>query len=287
MNPTILLLGCGYTLSRLAEILPQGMTIATASREESCAALSARAIPVLQVDLRDSGALADAVARFPTLHTIIDSVPPLGGRPGSSDQDPLRGSREVARAIAAAPSLTRLISLSTTGVYGGRDGEWVDESSPLNAFEPRSIARVAVEEFYRTLPIATTIFRISGIYGSDRNMLHSLRRGDLFLVNGGTRWSNRIHVDDLVEALRRAVLSTAPLPPVLNVSDDVPAPLSEVVHYLSSKYGLPPPPSVTEEEAREKRAFTFLTNQRVSNALLKRTFNLALKYPSYREGLVE
>ena len=74
---------------------------------------------------------------------------------------------------------------------------------------------------------------------------------------------------------------------IYNVCDDEAAPPEAVVAYAAELLGLPPPPLVPFEEAglsAMARSF-YDDNKRVSNARIKSELGVALRYPTYREGL--
>ena len=83
--------------------------------------------------------------------------------------------------IAAAPSIGWIGYLSTVGVYGDRDGAWVDEDTPTQAGSARSRRRVAAEEAWRAFGDRehkrVQIFRLAGIYGPGRSAIDRLRAG--------------------------------------------------------------------------------------------------------------
>ena len=72
-----------------------------------------------------------------------------------------------------------------------------------------------------------------------------------------------------------------------NVADDYPAPPDEVIAYAAELARLPIPPAVPFEEADltpMARSF-YEGNRRISNALIKSELGVALRYPTYRDGL--
>ncbi len=74
---------------------------------------------------------------------------------------------------------------------------------------------------------------------------------------------------------------------VFNVCDDSPAAQHDVVAYACELLGDEPPPMVSFADADLSdmaRSF-YADNRRVRNDHLKSTFGLALRYPTYREGL--
>src|SRR5215469_2578974 len=65
--------------------------------------------------------------------------------------------------IASLKGLQWLGYLSTTGVYGTRGGDWVDESSQCRPTSARAKRRVAAEHGW--LGLGAHVFRLAGIYG--------------------------------------------------------------------------------------------------------------------------
>ena len=65
--------------------------------------------------------------------------------------------------------------LSTTGVYGDRGGDWVDEDSPLEPNTARGQRRLEAERSWLKLHsdfgLPVHLFRLAGIYGPGRNQL--------------------------------------------------------------------------------------------------------------------
>ena len=135
----------------------------------------------------------------------------------------------------------------------------------------------------RGLPLA--IFRLAGIYGPGRNALVNLAEGRAHRIVKPGQVFNRIHVDDIVAALTAAVARNAA--GIFNVADDEPAPPQDVVAYAARLMGVDPPPEIAFDEADLSpmaRSF-YGDNKRVANAPIKQELGIALRYPTYREGL--
>lgn len=185
--------------------------------------------------------------------------------------------------------LSRVVYLSTVGVYGDTGGGWVDEASPLLANTPRALARVAAEgdwlAFGREIGVAVDILRLGGIYGPGRGAFDRLREGTARRVVKPGQVFNRIHVDDIAAAVERVVAVGRP-GGVYNVVDGAPSPPQDVIVYAANLLGLPPPP----EEAYETAGLTGMArsfydeNRRVRGDRL-RELGWSPLYPSYREGL--
>jgi nucleoside-diphosphate-sugar epimerase len=286
--PTTLLLGGGYTLQLVATKIPHGSFVITSRSAEQCEHWRARGWEACQVAIDDPATLERLFAQYPTLRVLVDSVPPL--RTVSDDAEGAeRGVQCVVRALAAS-SIERIVYLSTTGVFGIRDGSWVDESTPPAPWNSQGRARQRSEDVYAQAArvgrrLAFTALRLPAIYGADRGVAVSLRSGTYSIVGDGSQWTNRIHVEDLAEVIVRCVAYMGVLPPVMCVSDDCPTQAREVVAYLCEREGLAWPPSVAPDEVLRRGAYTMLSNQRVRNALMKSVLGVSLRYPSYREGM--
>lgn len=265
-----LLLGCGYTLERVATLLPPDSVVGTTRSGARAESLRSRGIAVEVV----SGArdLEQLLSKYGKITTIVDSIPVEGG---------LLHAPIVSEVLKGIERTPHLIYLSTTGVYGTRDGSWVTEETGRSPKDPRASARCAEEDGFSCLS-SVAILRIAGIYGPGRNVLESLRGGRYPRVEGN-RWTNRIHVEDLARIIAKVIEKRAC--GIFNVADDLPAQSEEVVRYGCELLGIDPPKAITREEALKRGMFTLLGDQRVSNRRLKETLNYSLLYPSYQEGL--
>ena len=192
--------------------------------------------------------------------------------------------------IAAVPNLAWLGYLSTTGVYGDRDGGWVDEASELRPSGERGRRRVAAEAawlaFWRDRQVPVHVFRLAGIYGSGRSPFDVLRAGKARRIDKPGQLFSRIHVDDLAGVLLASIARPRP-GAIYNVCDDEPASSAEVIAHAAALLGMPAPPLVpfdTGDLSPMARSF-YADNKRVSNALIKRELRVQLRYPNYRAGL--
>ncbi|MEO9527662.1 SDR family oxidoreductase [Roseibium sp.] len=181
--------------------------------------------------------------------------------------------------------------LSTVGVYGNHDGEWVDEDTPCKPVSRRSVQRVAAEqawlEFARANGLPVQIFRLSGIYGPGRNAFENFRKGTARRLIKPGQVFNRIHAADIAGALEAAMAQ--PSTRIFNVTDDEPAPPQDVVAFAAKLLGVAPPPEIPFETADLSpmaRSF-YGENKRVSNRRLKDELGYAFRYPDYRVALRE
>lgn len=174
--------------------------------------------------------------------------------------------------------------LSTTGVYGNRDGGWVFEDSARLPTSAEGRRRVVAEDQWLTK--GAHVFRLPGLYGPGRNVLMRLRDGTAtYIVKPGHVFS-RLHHDDCASALMASLARPRP-GGVYNLCDDEPAPAGEVMAWAAAEFGLALPPQTAWDDAASSptmRRF-YLDNKRVSNALAKAELGWRPRYPTYREGL--
>jgi nucleoside-diphosphate-sugar epimerase len=258
----LLCFGLGYTARALARRLGPEWTIVATTRGDDG--------PVLP-----GGGFAGVT------HILV-SIPP--GAAG----DPVLDAH--GNEIAALKELSWLGYLSTTGVYGTRDGGWVDETSALLPTGARGAARVAAENawlcLWRERGVPVHVFRLAGIYGPGRSAFDVLRAGTAKRIDAGSQVFSRVHVDDIAAALLASIARQRP-GAIYNVCDDEPAAQEAVIAHAARLLGLEPPPLVPLAEASLSpmaRSF-YADNKRLSNALIKRELGVTLAYPSYREGL--
>ena len=185
------------------------------------------------------------------------------------------------------PHLKWVGYLSTTSVYGDHQGAWVTEESPLRPSSSRAQQRLLAENQWRSvLGCPLHIFRLSGIYGPGRSVLDSIRAGTAQRVDKPGHVFSRIHVDDIVRVLKASM--AAPRPgEIYNLADDEPAASSDVVACGCALLKVAPPPLIPFAEASLSpmmRAF-YADHKRVDNAKMKKSFDIDLKYPTYRDGL--
>lgn len=269
--------GLGFSAQALAARLkPQGFAIAGTCRSDAKAAtLRAKGIEA-HVFTGDEPLAASALTG--TTHLLI-SVPP------DEQGDPV--FRIEAPAIAHLASGIRWAGyLSTTGVYGDRAGEWVDETSPLLPTTTRGQRRLLAEQQWASLGLPLHIFRLAGIYGPGRNQLVSVANGTARRIVKPGQVFSRIHVEDIAAVLAASMAQPNP-GSAYNVCDDEPSPPQDVVAFAAALLHRPPPPEIAFEDADLSpmaRSF-YEDSKRVSNRRLHEELGVTLRYPTYREGL--
>jgi nucleoside-diphosphate-sugar epimerase len=130
------------------------------------------------------------------------------------------------------------------------------------------------------------IFRLAGIYGPGRSALDSVRAGIARRLLKPGHVFNRVHVDDIVQTVLASMAKPAP-GTIYNIADDEPCASHEVIAEACSLLDVPPPPLISIDEANLApitQSF-YSDNKRVSNTRIKESLGVALKYPTFRDGL--
>ena len=275
--------GFGYSAGVLADrLMAEGWQVTGTCRcEDKAGVLSERGItPVLFDATAPISAIADHLRPGTR---VLSSIPP------DSDGDPVirfHGEDLAER----AGTLPWVGYLSTTGVYGDRGGDWVDETSSCRPATERGRLRLRAElqwnrlYAHRTLPVHR--FRLAGIYGPGRNPLTRVTQGKARRIEKAGQVFSRIHVDDIARILLASMARPGP-GRAYNVCDDMAAPPQDVIAHAAELLHLPVPPAIAFEEAglSGMAASFYAESKRVRNERVKRELGVELTYPTYKEGL--
>jgi len=283
-KPHLFCFGLGYSALALARaLLDQGWAV-TGTCRDIANAQEARDLGVEIVIFDRARPIADLDRRLAAATHLLSSVPP------DEKGDPVLDVHGDAIAKAAnaetAGRLKWIGYLSTTGVYGDRQGGWVDEASALTPTGERGKRRLTAETAWLELPQPAHLFRLAGIYGPGRSALETVRSGKARRVIKPGQVFSRIHRDDIVQVLLASI--THPNPgAAYNLCDDDPADPAVVITHACKLLNVPPPPEVPFEEAELSpmaRSF-YGDSKRVRNDRIKQELGVVLKYPDYRTGL--
>ena len=179
--------------------------------------------------------------------------------------------------------------LSATSVYGNHNGEWVDENSETKPTSPNGVDRLKVEKEWMQLAskfdLPFQIFRLSGIYSNQFNILKRLKSGEAKIINKKNHFFSRIHVEDIANVLFSS-LNNFKKKEIYNISDNLPASAEEVAMYGVKLLGIDKPKTIEINEIESEMLKNFYKDsKKVDNKKMKEFFNHKLKYPTYVEGL--
>jgi len=287
-RPTLLIVGCGDVGLRVVKLLRGHWRLLalTSSRERVDELRAAGAVPLLgnldqPATLARLAGLADAV-----LHL---APPPSQGRTDSR-------TANLLRALALKGRVRRIVYASTSGVYGDCAGERFAETRRVNPATERAQRRVDAEARLRwhgrAHGVRVSILRVPGIYAGDRAGGHPrerLARGTPVLAAADDVYTNHIHADDLARACVAALGRGLPQR-IVHACDDTELKMGDYFDLAADLCGLPRPPRITREQAREQMSAVQLSfmseSRRLANDRLKKELRLTLRYPTVADGLI-
>lgn len=281
----VCIVGCGKLGRALAQhYLSQGATVWGVVRSgESARLLEAEGIRPLCADLAQLSSLSPMPMKGAVVHYL---APP----PGEGESDPLL--RHFLTMLHGEQLPSKLILLSTTAVYGDCQGEWINETRPANPQTARGKRRLDAERVAQSWSAQTgvplVILRVGGIYGPGRLPLARLKQGLPILNEAESPFTNRIHEADLAQICLTAE-ARGPVGAIYNVSDGHPSTMSHYFKAVAEACGLPQPPEVSLEEAKEVMSAGMLSyleeSRRLENTRLLADLGVSLKYPDLEAGL--
>lgn len=286
----MLIIGAGYTGMRLATRARElGWEVVGTSRSpETLAALEAIGAKGLTLELLGEGFEALAAHLGPEVD-VIYSAPTLFTQhePELPHLKPMRSLLSLLRRQGAR----RLIYLSSTSVYGDHHGAWVDEQTVVKPVSALGMMRreLELEAMSAAAHFPVNVARIVGIYGPGRTLLDYLTKGRYTLVDGGYKRTNRVHVDDLVEAIL-AMCARAPRQGsrIFNVADGRPLMVRELVSFLVERLGIDwPREEALEDYARRagpNAAARWESEYLCRNLRLSQELGVVPRYPTAIDG---
>lgn len=267
MSLPVVILGCGYTGSRLAlRLAARNIPVLAAGR-------SFRHLPPrpdirrLEADFGRAEDLQTLASALPDEFLLVHSIPVL--------EDRRDATRQVLEALG--DRARRIVYLSTTAVYGSHTG--VDEATPPDPQTPEARLRREAETAVLSAPCPSIVLRPAAIYGPGRGVHVSIPAGRYRLAGDGSAWVSRIHVDDLAALVEAALFSR--VGGAWPVADEEPARQRDIAAFVCRLLGCPMPACAPAEQLHR----TLRANRRVDGRAIFRLHGLALRYPTYRTGI--
>lgn len=192
--------------------------------------------------------------------------------------------------LISLPNLEWVGVLSSTGVYGDHQGDWVTEESPCHPSSLRAQARLKSEQHWLDLwkkyHLPVHIFRLSGIYGVGKSLIDSVREGTAKRIHKpGVKFS-RIHLEDIITVLKASMAHPNP-GGIYNLADDLPIETEEIIKWICETYDLPLPPetNLADPHVSPMLCEFYKDKKRVCNMKIRQELGITLKYPTFKEGL--
>jgi len=273
----VLIAGCGYVGTRLAEFLAKDGAEVFALRRSDVA-----------MPAGVTGVCAD-LGNIASLGAVPDGLTSIVYCAGASRSDEeayrkayIDGPENLIRALRERAELPRnFLFCSSTAVYGQARGEWVDEESPTLPSRWNGELLLTAERLVHASLTSSVVVRLGGIYGPGRTRLvEQVRRGEA-RIPLQEHFTNRIHRDDAAGMLAH-LLKAEPKERCYLGVDDEPASLADVLRHLARRLNVEEPPLAEPGAPSQRRA----GSKRCRNARL-RAEGYSFRYPSFREGYAE
>jgi nucleoside-diphosphate-sugar epimerase len=266
VNPAVLLVGVGYLGQRFIRN-QEGKNITGLTRAD--------------FDLDSGGALP---TKLTTPYAVLYTVPPSSEFSADVRLERLLGELE--------PTPDRFVYISTTGVYGNRDGERVDENSSVNPETDRAGLRVAAEDYLLSWGTSqnceVVVLRVPGIYGPGRLGVDRLHQGATVIREGESGPGNRIHVDDLVTCCAAALSPDSPAG-IYNVGDGNHRSSTWFTTEIARQCGLPEPRAISmadaEKEFSPMRMSFVRESRKVDTQKMRNVLGVIPEYADAADGI--
>ena len=293
----ILFAGCGdiglRTITKLQAVDSDPMWQVLAMRRNQ--AKLPKGIDSVVGDVRDSDGLWKLLEDKGIYALVVTLTPSDMSDEGYRDSYVMAAQSIKAAVEKCSQPPSLIIWVSSTGVYGQSEGEWVDELAEASPTSFRGKRLLEAERIIDSLSVASVVVRFSGIYGPGRNrLINQVKRGELASELPVT-WTNRIHAEDcagVIAYLLGKFSRGKCLEKGYIATDNEPVPAHEMQHWLANEMGLEPGDnSKGSEYSSSKNNSSEITqpikpragSRRCSNQrLLKSGYEFL--YPTYREG---
>jgi len=280
----IIIAGCGYVGKKLAHALNDDNKITTLVRSNENFYLLNQLYETYQIDLDENNTMPD----MDTLNShVIYLIPPSNKFINDNRINHFLASLDTSK----PPK--QIVLISTTGVYGDCSDNWIDESRAANPDTERGYRRLSVENqlqaFCEKQGIQYIILRVPGIYGPDKLPLQRLLDHKPILKLSESPWSNRIHVDDLIQACICSIDYSGDHH-IFNISDNEPSSMSDYFIQVARSRGIEEPPQLSMNECKKLFSDNMMSylreSKKIDNSLMTRELGVNLQYPTLKEGLL-
>ncbi|AUT01764.1 NAD(P)-dependent oxidoreductase [Nostoc sp. CENA543] len=235
----IVIIGCGYVGLAVAKYWRQNSSFnitVTTTTPERVSSLESIADKVIVTTGDDLEGLKSATENQ---DVVLLTVAPKGGI--RYQETYLNTAQNLVTVLQQNSTVKQLIYTSTFSIYGDRNGEWVDEDTPLQPTTSKGEILQATEEALlqgASDKLRVCILRLAGIYGDGRELIKIFSRfaGKTRAGSGG-EIANWIHLDDIVSAIE--FVRNQQLQGVFNLLNDANITNKELLDTLLSKYNLP------------------------------------------------
>jgi nucleoside-diphosphate-sugar epimerase len=286
---SVLIFGCGYIGTALAEVLlAAGTRVGALTRNvENAARLRELGVHEVIVADLDSEAWHDEFSG--AYESVVNCVSSAGGGIDGYRKSYLEGQRSVLK-WTKGRGIQSYLYTSSTSVYPQDGGVRVDETADTT--DAPLTGQLLCESERLLASAADTVgawyvLRLAGIYGPRRHyLLDLLRSGESVIPGAGDYFLNLIHRDDVVTAICTTLsCHQAEKSGIYNLSDDHPATKAVLAAWLAEQLGQVTPRFDPEHVSpRLQRRGGRMPSRQISSTKLRETFGWSPQYEDFRAG---
>ena len=239
----IAIIGCGYVGTALARYWHQqkGYSVtATTTRQERVTELESVATEIVVMKGEDSQAMAKLIQ---DRDTVVLSIAPISDRQvdaATYRQTYIPTATNLVAALQNNSTVRQVFYLSSCSLYGNKQGEWVDETSPVDDSSEYNQVLHETEQLLldsESEHVKVSILRLGGIYGPGRELTKRLSKiAGKTLPGSGETCTNWIHLDDIIGAID--FLGQKRLSGIYNLVNDFNLTIGELFDVVCDRQGL-------------------------------------------------
>lgn len=191
-------MGCGWLGLPLARsLIRDGYRIhGSTTSYEKVERLEKGGIRPFIIALHEHSVVGDIQGFLRNIDVLVLNVPPKLRNGGGENYVK---KMEVLLAEIKKSTVTKIIFISSTSVYGAAEGEVTEETTPLPTTESGRQLLLAEALFQKDPELYTTVIRFGGLIGPDRHPI-TLLAGKKGLSNGNAP-VNLIHLNDCIQII--------------------------------------------------------------------------------------
>ncbi|MDH3325621.1 MAG: NAD(P)H-binding protein [Gammaproteobacteria bacterium] len=280
------IIGCGNTGQRVSKLLQKkSINIsATSHSSKSIKHLESLGVRVFPANLDEPTSLSKLDTNNANIYYFAPPAPM-----GEKDQ---RMSNFLDSLDSGSPP-KRIVYISTSGVYGDHNGEWITEQTTAAPHNARSKRRLHAEELIKQFcddhSTEYMILRVAGIYDFKKLPLNRIDAGLKVLKADIAPASNRIHGADLAN-ICLAAMQSEHSNDTFNVADGNPSSITDYFIQTARLFSLTLPQEISWTKAQDELSpemLSYLTeSKKIDATYMLDKLGISLLYPTLAEGLV-
>jgi len=191
-------------------------------------------------------------------------------------------------------NIQHIIYISTTGVYGDSEGQWITEKTPTQPAAERSKRRLDAEQqlfnYQQKTSTPTSVLRCAAIYSCKTVNKQRITANHKPVIEAAKApFTNRIHLDDLTEVCVKAMQYPPKQYAIYNVSDGHPSTTTEHAWLLADLTGVTRNKEISLTEAAYYYSPAYMSylneSKKIDISKLKKELKPEFKFENVIDGI--